>query len=136
MRKRQEEMMEYLITKFRLNSQSCKGNSIEQNQFYCRIMKLKKLWRCMRNSTNGMKQSKLLREREDLMSMSSRTIITVGSLKLGNNRRQEKSKKMREIIILPFNYISKEECHLELQMLFIIVMQASLRMSSKKLLSV
>lgn len=98
-------MMEYSIIKFRLNWLYLRDSSIELRVYCWRTIKLRKLWRCIRNCINGIRLLKLLRKKNILMLLNLRIIILVGCWKLDKKKKLVKSNRIKEIISMLLNCI-------------------------------
>lgn len=132
-RRKVVRMMEYSIIKFRLNWLYLRDSSIELRVYCWRTIKLRKLWKCIRNCINGMRLLKLLRKKNILMLLSLRIIILVGCWKLDKKKKLVRSNRIKEIISMLLNCIWKVVSLQKLPMLSTIIVLVSLKNFWRKL---
>lgn len=132
-RRKVVRMMEYSIIKFRLNWLYLRDSSIELRVYCWRTIKLRKLWRCIRNCINGIRLLKLLRKKNILMLLNLRIIILVGCWKLDKKKKLVRSNRIKEIISMLLNCIWKVVSLQKLPMLSTIIVLVSLKNFWRKL---
>lgn len=123
---------ELIISESRLSLLFLISNSTELKQFCYKLMKLKKLWLCIKNFIDGMSQSRLLKRKTIQMSESSKKIISNGLLILIKRLKLLKSRKEKVISIPQLHSIWKEVFQQKPPILLLITTLEYLKINLKK----